>query len=425
MMNEHLPCMPLRELALTLIALAFASGAALGAADGDAALRRVVQRLKAGEATRIVCFGDSITGRYYHTGSRLAYPDLVEQGLRKLYPNAKVDVINAGISGNTTSAGLKRMERDVLRRKPHLVVVMYGMNDVCGYNPKAFAANLRAIIKRCRDAGAAVMLCTQNNTYPAGPRRPPERLAHYTQIIRDVGKETHTPVADCRAEFEAIQKRDRRAWVMLMSETIHPNLNGHRVFAQTIIETLAGERLPLDAFAGSRTLIPRTLSAAKQGPLKVTATGLDAGVVEAAMKMAFPSVQVKVTARPFDGATIDAVAKQSSKLFKAHAEHLLLIALPGEPLSLDFEAYKRCVFNVVRWSVRFGYHPHARDVVWVLPSVLIDDPSPALRKREEEMAALARAHDVGAIARPAGNTQPAAEVIAAWLRGEAAATARR
>ena len=389
----------------------------------DASLAGVVQRLERGERVRIVCFGDSITGRYYHTGSRIAYPALVEQGLRRLYPKAQVDVVNAGISGNTTVAGLKRMDRDVLRHKPHLVVVMYGMNDVCGNRPEQFAANLRTIIKRSLAAGAAVMLCTQNNTYPAGPRRPPERLARYTQTIRDVGAETGVPVADCCAAYEAIQERDRMAWVMLMSETIHPNLNGHRVFAQTIVERFAGKRLPLDAFTNSRPAIPCTLAQLRAAgdPLQVVAAGLDPQICADAVRKAFPDARVTAAARAVDEPTVAALAKRSPKLLASGGEHLLAIALPAEPLSLDPEAYKRQVFRVVRYSVRFGYHPRARDVVWVLPSVLEPNRPPAVRKREHDMAALAHSHDIGAISRPEGNTQPAADVIALWLREQAAA----
>jgi len=297
------------------------------------------------------------------------------------------------------------------------------MNDVCGNRPGQFAANLRTIIKRSRDAGAAVLLCTQNNTYPAGPRRPPERLAHYTQIIRDVGAETAAPVADCCAAYESIQRRDRVAWVMLMSETIHPNLNGHRVFAQTIIERLTGKRLPLNAFTNSRPCIPRTLSQVRgaDAALKVAVAGLDAEVFAAAARAAFPKAKVAAAARAISEPTIAAVAKQSKALFADKGEHLLAIALPPEPLSMDFEAYKRHVFAVVRWSVRFGYHPRARDVVWVLPSVLNKDLTPAVREREKRMAALAHSHDVGTIARPGGSAQSPAQVIAGWLREQAAA----
>ena len=93
-------------------------------------LTGIVDRLENGGPLRIVCFGDSITGIYFHTGSRIAYPELLGAALRRLYPASNVEVINAGIGGDHTRAALKRMERDVLDHQPHLVTVMFGMNDV-------------------------------------------------------------------------------------------------------------------------------------------------------------------------------------------------------------------------------------------------------------------------------------------------------
>jgi lysophospholipase L1-like esterase len=77
----------------------------------------------------IVCFGDSITGVYYHTGGRRAWPEMLGLALRRLYPAAPVEVVNAGLSGDTTVGALARMEAEVLRHQPHLVAVMFGMDD--------------------------------------------------------------------------------------------------------------------------------------------------------------------------------------------------------------------------------------------------------------------------------------------------------
>jgi len=55
--------------------------------------------LEAGqEPVRIVCFGDSVTGVYYHTGGRRAWTDMLGIALGKAYPKAKVEMFNAGIS---------------------------------------------------------------------------------------------------------------------------------------------------------------------------------------------------------------------------------------------------------------------------------------------------------------------------------------
>ncbi len=93
---------------------------------------------EAREPVRIVCFGDSITGAYYHSGNRRAWPEMLKVALRRLYPRADVKVVNAGVSGNTSAQGLARMEKDVLvdgykgvrNRKPDLVVVSLAPDDL-------------------------------------------------------------------------------------------------------------------------------------------------------------------------------------------------------------------------------------------------------------------------------------------------------
>ncbi len=91
---------------------------------------KIRRKLLAGEATRVVCFGDSVTGVYYHTGSRRAYTDMLGVALRQIAPSAKVEMLNAGISGNTTENALARIDRDVISHRPDLVTVMFGLNDM-------------------------------------------------------------------------------------------------------------------------------------------------------------------------------------------------------------------------------------------------------------------------------------------------------
>src|ERR1700722_8073416 len=117
------------RLLLPLLALVASPHAAPPPAPARPKLA-VVQLLEDGEPVRIVCFGDSVTGVYYHTGGRRAWCDLLGLALERIYLNAKIEMINAGVSGNTSAEGLQRMEADVLSHNPQLVVVMFGLNDV-------------------------------------------------------------------------------------------------------------------------------------------------------------------------------------------------------------------------------------------------------------------------------------------------------
>ncbi|MFO0007714.1 MAG: SGNH/GDSL hydrolase family protein, partial [bacterium] len=77
-----------------------------------------------------MCLGDSVTGIYYHTGGRRAWPELLQVGLQRALPGREVAVINAGISGNTVADGLARLQRDVLDHQPQIVTISFGLNDL-------------------------------------------------------------------------------------------------------------------------------------------------------------------------------------------------------------------------------------------------------------------------------------------------------
>lgn len=117
----------------------------------------------------IVAFGNSLTAGY---GVALdeAYPSLLENRLRKekfLYR-----VVNAGISGDTTSGGLSRID-SVIRRKPDIVIVELGANDGLRGTPvEMIQSNLGQIIKQLQKKKIKVLL--------AGMRLPPNYGPEYT-----------------------------------------------------------------------------------------------------------------------------------------------------------------------------------------------------------------------------------------------------
>ena len=80
------------------------------------------------DATRIVVFGDSIPYGWL-LSCRQSYPSILEAVLRRTQPAQKIHVINSGVPGNTGVLGWMRLERDVLRYRPHLVLVGFGLND--------------------------------------------------------------------------------------------------------------------------------------------------------------------------------------------------------------------------------------------------------------------------------------------------------
>jgi lysophospholipase L1-like esterase len=184
---------------------------------------------------KVVCFGDSITKRGYPAE------------LGKLLG---VEVVNAGVGGNTTTAGLKRMQRDVLDLKPGVVVISFGTNDSRVDAPKVhvpvdhYTANLRQMIARCREIRARVVLCTvppinpepyfQRHAKPAFDELGglPKILDGYRAAVLRLGAELGLPVVDLGQQLVATP-----AW--LSADGVHPSPAGNTILAQRIAEQVA------------------------------------------------------------------------------------------------------------------------------------------------------------------------------------------
>lgn len=93
-----------------------------------------------------------------------------EIALKSTHPGAAIKVINAGISGNTTVDGRKRLDNDVLQHHPALVTISFGLNDLVNdivndmvrVPPDQFRSNLEQLIDRCQAQQSRVVLCTPN-----------------------------------------------------------------------------------------------------------------------------------------------------------------------------------------------------------------------------------------------------------------------
>ena len=226
-------------------------------AHAESAFPKLAAKIAAKEPINVVCFGDSVTGVYYHTGGRRAYTDMVEIGLDMAWPDSEITAMNAGISGHTTINALARIDKDVIARKPDLVTVMFGLNDMTRVPLEEYRANLKTIVEKCRAVGAEVMLCTPNNVTDTSGR-PTETLLKYAAVVREVATEMKAPLADCYNAFEAVRAESPFEWAMLMSDEIHPNMDGHKQIAETIVATATGKDIELDYVPGPQPVLQHT-----------------------------------------------------------------------------------------------------------------------------------------------------------------------
>lgn len=111
-----------------------------------------------GPERSILAFGDSLLAGYGLEDGE-SYPDRLEQALRARGINARI--ANAGVSGDTTAAGLERLDFTLKSQsgKPDLAIVSLGGNDMLrGLPPATTSRNLEAVLRRFKDENIPVVL---------------------------------------------------------------------------------------------------------------------------------------------------------------------------------------------------------------------------------------------------------------------------
>jgi acyl-CoA thioesterase I len=389
--------------------------------EGDVSLEKTAAKLKAKRPVTIVCLGDSVTGIYYHTGGRRAYPEMIPLAIRKVYPQAAVTGVNAGISGNSTVDGLKRLQKDVLDRKPDLVTVMFGLNDMVRVPLAEFRANLGQIIRQCRRSGAEVLLCTPNSVIDT-PGRPRAKLVDYCDAIREVARRQQVPVCDIHAAYEAIRARDRLVWRLLLSDEIHPNMDGHKLNAEEICRSIAGHAVSLRPAGPPQPAIPKTLALLKAGkPVRVLAMPPYDRLIGPAFQALVPTARIEVTGWPTVGRTL-AQIEEAAKKVRATPPDLVLVAVPAAVTpgaEAPPEEAIRAYSWVLNWSLSFGQQEW--DVVGIAPSVLQVNLTPDEKSRDEFARCRILAQDLSLIARPNNDPSPPERILENWLRRQLSA----
>ncbi|MBX3178691.1 MAG: hypothetical protein KF886_15135 [Candidatus Hydrogenedentes bacterium] len=369
------------------------------------------EKLAANQSVTVICFGDSVTGLYYHTGGRRAYTDMVATGLQQAFPDAKVTAINAGVSGHTTAKALERIDKDVLAHRPDLVTVMFGLNDMTRVPLEDYRANLREIVAQCRAIGAEVMLCTPNNVRDT-ESRPTAKLLEYAAAVREVAAAEQTALADCYNAFEAVRDGDARAWAFLMSDEIHPNMAGHKLIAETIVAAATGEAVALADVPAPEPMIPHTLALidAKQ-TIRILAMPPYDTLLPAVLKEAAPESEVTVTTWTVAGKSM-ADFEAEAKAVRDNPPDLVFIAVPAEAPAEGIEDFKRHFTWTMNWSLSFGRQEW--DVVAVPPSFTGPVDGEAA-ERDGWQRQLIRAQDFNVLE---GSPAPLEERLRAWLAGQ-------
>ncbi len=175
---------------------------------------------------KIVVLGDSLSAGYGLLELQ-AYPALIQDKLKE--DGYEWDVVNAGISGDTSAAGLQRVDWALSQGDVRILVLELGANDGLRGLPIAeMKKNLAAIIERAREKRITVLLAGME----APPNFGPEYTVAFRQVYRDLAREYNVKLLPFLIDKVAGQPGLNQA------DGIHPNVEGSRIVADTVWNVL-------------------------------------------------------------------------------------------------------------------------------------------------------------------------------------------
>ncbi len=212
---------------------------------------KTLTKLCAGEHVTMVAFGDSITEVTFHSRGRMNWLQLLDEAIFEEYGNGVCTIINSGKCGSSYREGLSRIDRDVLRYHPDLVIISFGMNDaeagMAGL--AAFKADVRQTIKLIRETcGSEILIRTPNpvvtvNGLPLPTPRPgmawdpaDRLLKEYAGALVAIAEELQCRFVDhyslwSEKMFEIKHSVANTCGLWLrMADAIHPGYTGHLAF---------------------------------------------------------------------------------------------------------------------------------------------------------------------------------------------------
>ncbi|MCC6274380.1 MAG: arylesterase [Leptospiraceae bacterium] len=176
----------------------------------------------------IIFFGDSLTAGMGLESQEDSFVGLIQKRLTK--EGFQYSVINAGLSGDTTSGGLSRIDW-ILSKKPDIFVLELGANDsMRGIAPSQIKSNLVLLIRKVRQKYPhCKILLIGMRTFP---NLGPIYARKFEKIFAEIQKEENVSLVPFLLDKIAGNKN------LNQSDGIHPTEDGHKIMAETVYKTL-------------------------------------------------------------------------------------------------------------------------------------------------------------------------------------------
>jgi isoamyl acetate esterase len=198
---------------------------------------------------RVIFFGDSITQQGAEPGG---YVTRIDSMCKVENKSAQYEFIGAGISGNKVYDLYLRLDDDVLAKKPDVVVIFIGVNDVwhkvsagTGTDADKFERFYNAILKKLKEKNISPIVCTPAviGERTDGTNQQDGDMNRYANIVRDIARKNNLPLVDLRQKFldynKQYNKENKEAGI-LTKDRVHLNANGNQVVAEEMWKVVKG-----------------------------------------------------------------------------------------------------------------------------------------------------------------------------------------
>ena len=199
--------------------------------------------LQAGD--RIIFFGDSLTALAGQEAPKQhvtkGYVRIVRETLQETHKDRPVEVKWVATGGHTVPDLLKRVDKDVIAKRPTIVVIQIGCNDARRIPKESFQASLEELIDRLQQANIQVVQCTLTSVGEKhdGTNKDDPKLDEFAQIEREVARAKNVPLNDLRKAFVAYWKAnnpDNQPNGILTYDGNHFNQAGHQFVAEQMLK---------------------------------------------------------------------------------------------------------------------------------------------------------------------------------------------
>lgn len=193
-------------------------------------LEKAIKKLKSGEEVKIAALGDSLT---YGWMVENGYIDYLKKMIEKDYPRCSCRIFNRGVPGDTARDGLRRMDHDILRVNPDVVLIQFALNDAyMNYSPEEYQKNIDTIIIKIRDSTKSEIALVTSSAILN--REENLHARRFYKKLYESAERFDLPVAAVHEYWESRISSGVVHASLVQGDGVHPTEKGYELMAEAV-----------------------------------------------------------------------------------------------------------------------------------------------------------------------------------------------